>query len=194
MDARCQIQKHEARLIKTAMRITPIIPGTKPELAAQEAQILQARGRISELYQVLLNSPAIAHGWEQMLSAVRNKNSLPAELRELVIVRVAVLNKADFEYQAHVPIALKAGATQSMIDAVTDAAYLEAMPARSGLTDAQQVALLLTDTMTRDIVVPDSLFAEVKKHFNEQGQIDLVATIAAYNMVSRFLTAFHIGH
>ncbi len=152
------------------------------------------RGRISELYQVLLNSPPIAHGWEQMLSAVRNKSSLPADLRELVIVRVAVLNKADFEYQAHVPIAMKEGATQSMIDAVTNAAYLAPMPTAAGLSDAQQVALLLTDSMTRDIVVPDSLFAEVKKHFDAKGQIDLVATIAAYNMVSRFLTAFHIGH
>jgi alkylhydroperoxidase family enzyme len=68
------------------------------------------------------------------------------------------------------------------------------MPSSAGLSDAQQVALLLTDSMTRDIVVPDSLFADVKKHFDAQGQIDLVATIAAYNMVSRFLTAFHIGH
>ncbi len=176
------------------MRITPVIPGTRPELAGQEAQIIAARGRISDLYQVLLNSPPIAHGWEQMLSAVRNKSSLPADLRELVIVRVAVLNKADFEYQAHVPIALREGATQSMIDAVTNAAYLAPMPSSAGLTGAQQVALLLTDSMTRDIVVPDSLFAEVKKHFDAQGQIDLVATIAAYNMVSRFLTAFHIGH
>lgn len=176
------------------MRITPITPGTRPELAAQEAQIMTARGRVSDLYQVLLNSPAVAHGWEQMLSAVRNKNSLPPALRELVIVRVAVLNKADFEYQAHVPIALKEGATQSMIDAVTNAAYLAPMPTAAGLSQAQQVALLLTDTMTRDIVVPDSLFEEVKKHFDAQSQIDLVATIAAYNMVSRFLTAFHIGH
>jgi 4-carboxymuconolactone decarboxylase len=176
------------------MRISPVTPGTRPELAAQEAQIMAARGRVSDLYQVLLNSPAVAHGWEQMLSAVRNKSSLPAALRELVIVRVAVLNKADFEYQAHVPIALKEGATQSMIDAVTNAAYLAPMPSKSGLSEAQQVALLLTDTMTRAIEVPDRLFEQVKKHFNEQGQIDLVATIAAYNMVSRFLTAFHIGH
>jgi 4-carboxymuconolactone decarboxylase len=176
------------------MRIKPVTPGTRPELAAQEAQIMAARGRISDLYQVLLNSPPIAHGWEQMLSAVRNKSSLPAALRELVIIRVAVLNKADFEYQAHVPIALREGATQAMIDAVTHTEYLAPMPAASELSDAQQVALLLTDTMTRDIVVPDSLFNDVKRHFNEQGQIDLVATIAAYNMVSRFLTAFHIGH
>jgi 4-carboxymuconolactone decarboxylase len=176
------------------MRITPITPGTRPELAAQEAQIIAARGRVSDLYQVLLNSPPIAHGWEQMLSAVRNKSSLPAALRELVIVRVAVLNKADFEYQAHVPIALREGATQAMIDAVTNAQYLAPMPADSGLSSAEQVALLLTDTMTRAIDVHDAVFEQVRAHFDAQAQVDLVATIAAYNMVSRFLTAFHIGH
>jgi 4-carboxymuconolactone decarboxylase len=179
------------------MRIAPIVPGTKPELAAQEAQIMAERGRISDLYQVLLNSPPIAHGWEQMLSAVRNKSSLPAGLRELVIIRVAVLNKADFEYKAHAPIALKEGVSQAVIDVVTESAYPIShiqQGLQANIEANVQVALALTDTMTRAIEVPDSLFDEVKKHFDAQGQIDLVATIAAYNMVSRFLTAFHIGH
>jgi alkylhydroperoxidase family enzyme len=56
------------------------------------------------------------------------------------------------------------------------------------------VALRLADAMTRDIDVPDALYAEVRQHFDVQGQIDLVATVAAYNMVSRFLVALQIGH
>jgi 4-carboxymuconolactone decarboxylase len=48
--------------------------------------------------------------------------------------------------------------------------------------------------MTRDIEVPDALYDQVRPHFDAQGQLDLVATIAAYNMVSRFLVALHIGH
>jgi 4-carboxymuconolactone decarboxylase len=172
------------------MRIAPIVPGSRPELAAQEAQIQAERGRISPLYQVLLNSPPIAHGWEQMLSAVRNRNSLPAGLRELVILRVAVLNRAPYEFDAHVPHALNAGVTQTVIDglrAVPLAADLQLAP-------AERVALRLCDAMTRDIEVPDALYAEVQQHFGAQGQIDLVATIAAYNMVSRFLVALQIGH
>lgn len=39
------------------MRIPPIVPGTRPELAALEAGIATERGRVSPLYQVLLNSP-----------------------------------------------------------------------------------------------------------------------------------------
>lgn len=172
------------------MRIAPVIPGTRPELATQEAQILAERGRISPLYQVLLNSPPIAHGWEQMLSAVRNRNSIPAGLREMVILRVAVLNRAPYEFDAHVPHALKAGVAQEVIDG------LRAVPLAAGLplSAAERVALRLTDAMTRDIDVPEALYDEVKRHFDAQGQIDLVATAAAYNMVSRFLVALQIGH
>ena len=172
------------------MRIEPIPPGSRPELAAQEAQISAARGRVSPLYQVLLNSPPIAHGWEQMLSAVRNHNSLPASLRELVILRVAVLNRAPYEFDAHASIALAAGLSQACIDLI----QRPSVTGNSLLSNTEHLAIRLTDAMTRDIEVPDALFAEVKTHFGVQAQIDLVATIAAYNMVSRFLVALQIGH
>jgi hypothetical protein len=42
--------------------------------------------------------------------------------------------------------------------------------------------------------VGDDLYGQIKQHFNAQQQVDLVATVAAYNMVSRFLEALQIGH
>ncbi len=172
------------------MRMTPIAPGTRPELAEQEGRILVARGRISPLYQVLLNSPAIADGWEQMLSAVRNRSSLPADVRELVILRVAVLNRAPYEFEAHVPHARAAGASEAQIDAMREVPLGEGAP----LGEAQRVAVRLADAMTRAIEVPDALYDEVRACFGTQRQLDLVATIAAYNMVSRLLVALQIGH
>lgn len=172
------------------MRIKPITPGARPELAAIEAGITAERGRVSLLYQVLLNSPPLAQGWEQLLTAVRNRSSLPADLREMVILRVAVLNRAPYEFEAHVPHALKAGMPQSKIDGLHN---LKAAQAEA-YSQQELDVLLLTDTMTRDIDVPDKVFDATKAHFNDQQMTDLVATIAAYNMVSRFLTAFKIGH
>jgi AhpD family alkylhydroperoxidase len=172
------------------MRITPIPPGSRPELAAQEARIVAERGRISTLYQVLLNSPPVAHGWEQMLSAIRNRNSLPADLRELVILRVAVLNRAGYEFDAHVPHALAAGVPQTTIDDVR----MQPLPDAIALSCNERLALELADAMTRDIEVPDALFERVRASFDAQALVDLTATIAAYNMVSRFLVALHIGH
>lgn len=173
------------------MRITPITPGTRPELADLEAGITAERGRVSLLYQVLLNSPPLAQGWEQLLTAVRNRSSLRADLREMIILRVAVLNRAPYEFEAHVPHALKAGVSQIKIDALRD---LTAAPSAEMYSDLERHVLALTDTMTRSIDVPDAVFDPVKACFNDQQMVDLVATVASYNMVSRFLTAFKIGH
>ena len=52
-------------------RVPLVQPGTRPELAEVEGRILAERGRVSLLYQVLLNSGPIASGWERMLTAVR---------------------------------------------------------------------------------------------------------------------------
>lgn len=172
------------------MRIAPVQPGTRAELAALEARIQGARGRISPLYQVLLNSPPVAQGWEQMLSAIRNHNSLPAGLREMIILRVAVVNRAPYEFEAHVPHALAAGVTQATIDALRS----PSLTADAGLTDSEAAALQYADAMTRDIEVHDALFHRVAAHFQGQALIDLTATVAAYNMVSRFLVALRIGH
>jgi len=170
---------------RTSPRVAPLAPGTRPELAALEARIRGARGRISPLYQVLLNSPPLAAGWEQLLTAVRQHSSVPAALRELVILRVAVLNGADYEFDAHVPHALAAGMTQQAIDSL-----------RSGKTaesgTIENLVLQYTDAMTRELRVADALFAELKQHFDDRALVELTATIAAYNMVSRFLIAMRL--
>lgn len=47
--------------------------------------------------------------------------------------------------------------------------------------------------MTLDVQVPDAVFAELKKLFSEREVVEITATIAAYNCVSRFLVALDVG-
>ncbi|HEY9532801.1 MAG TPA: carboxymuconolactone decarboxylase family protein [Burkholderiales bacterium] len=169
---------------KTSPRIAPVAPGTRPELAELEARIRGARGRVSPLYQVLLNSPRLAAGWEHLFTVIRQQTSVPARLRELVILRIAVLNGADYEFQAHVPHALQAGMAQEAIDALKkNAAVLEGV---------DQLVIRYTDALTRELNAPDELFDELRKHFDDKTLVELTATIAGYNMVSRFLIAMRI--
>ncbi|WP_019939822.1 carboxymuconolactone decarboxylase family protein [Bordetella sp. FB-8] len=172
-------------------RIAPVEPGTRPRLADIEARILAARGRITPLYRVLLNSAPVVDGWEAMLTAIRQKTSLAPRVRELVILRVAVLNRAPYEFEAHVPHARAAGLLDEVIEGLRAGAAPDAV---RGLDAGERGVLALTDTMTRDIEVPDAVFEPLRVHFDEQGLIELAATVAAYNMVSRFLVALRIGH
>jgi 4-carboxymuconolactone decarboxylase len=174
----------------TFPRVALVEPGTRPELAETEARILAERGRVSLLYQVLLNSAPIASGWERLLTAVRNQTGVPADLRELTILRVAVLNGARFEFDAHVPHARKAGVSAAKIEALREADL-----AAAGFDERERLALDLADAMTREVVVPDALFARLRAAFDDRGVVEMVATVAAYNMVSRLLVALDIvGH
>jgi 4-carboxymuconolactone decarboxylase len=169
-------------------RISAIQPGTHPELADLEAKIIHKRGKITPLYQYLLNSPEMAQGWEEFLSAVRQRNSLPPDLRELIILRVAVLNHAPYEFAAHVEHAQNAGVSDEKIQAV------KVHSISPIFTQREQLVLELADTMTQHIDVPEPLFERIAQHYKGKELLDLCITIGAYNMVSRVLVALQIGH
>jgi len=174
----------------TSVRVPLVEPGTRAELADIEASIRAERaGEIPVLYQALLNSPSITSGWEKMLTAVRNRTMVPVDLREIIILRVAVLNRAPYEFDAHAPLARKAGVPDCKIDAI------HTWPSCSvEFSHDELLVLELTDAMTRDVSVPDALMARICKRFDAKGVVEVVATVAAYNMVSRFLVALNIAH
>jgi alkylhydroperoxidase family enzyme len=46
--------------------------------------------------------------------------------------------------------------------------------------------------MTRDIVVPDDVFAEVARHFDQRQIVELTVLIGSYNMNARVLQALEL--
>jgi AhpD family alkylhydroperoxidase len=135
---------------------------------------------------MLLHSPPLAEGWLAFLTAVRQRLTLPGRLRELVIMRVAILNGAPYEADQHRPLAMQEGVSPAQLDAL-------AQWQDSDLFSAEQRAVLqLTDAMTRQVQVADAAMAAVREHLDDRQVVELVGTIAAYNMVSRFLEALQI--
>jgi alkylhydroperoxidase family enzyme len=102
-----------------------------------------------------------------------------------VILRIAVLNGAPYEFEAHTPFALDAGLTAARIQALQS-------DVRDQFDTKECCVLDYCDVMTRQVHVPDELFARVREYFDETAMVELTATIAAYNMVSRFLEAMHV--
>jgi alkylhydroperoxidase family enzyme len=158
-----------------------------PSLKELVGDIKAQRGKILHLYGMLLHSPPIAEGWLQYLTAIRQKSQLPGDIRELIIMRIASLNGAKYEAEQHAPYALREGISDQQL------AGLSASQRSSLFSEVQSDVLALTDAVTQNVLVTDGLFAAVKKHFDERGIVEIVATISAYNMVSRFLVAMNIA-
>src|SRR6267378_7544867 len=101
-------------------------------------------GRLLNLDRMLLHSPNFAKGWNGMFAAIRNQLALPGNLRELAIMAIGVLNKADYEWLQHEPEFLKAGGTQEQLAALKK---LDPKP----FNEAERAALQLTIEMTREV-------------------------------------------
>jgi len=158
-----------------------------PELAPICDRIVSARGDLLDLYRLLLHSPPTASGWLELLTSVRSRSTIPPALRELIIIRVAVLNDAPYEARQHTPIALESGATQEQIDA------LRAWEENTSLFDeAAQAAFAYTDDMTRNVKVAEPVWRSLRKDFSERECLEITVLVAAYNMVSRVLSALDL--
>lgn len=165
----------------------PYSDPTRPEATALAARIIEERGSLLHLYAMLLHSVPVAEGWLGFLTAIRQRCALPGAIRELVIIEVAHLNGAPYEAEQHAPIALREGLTSEQIRALPN---WQDSPLFSA---PQRAALAYCDAMTRLIHVPPEVVTRVRGLFEERLLVELTATIAAYNMVSRFLEALGIA-
>jgi alkylhydroperoxidase family enzyme len=159
-------------------------PGADLALAQRVAQ--RRGGQLLNLDKQLLHSPPVADGWNHFLGAIRGKMRLDGGLRELVILQVALLNRAPYEFAQHAPVALAEGVPRAQIDALADWRDSPLFDART------RDVLAYAEAMTLQVQVGDETFEAVRRHFDARELVELTATVASYNMVSRFLEALQI--
>ena len=159
-----------------------------PELAETIAKIKGARGgRLINIYRLMLHSPALANAWFDLNQAVRYGAEIDGQSRELAVIRVAILNDVEYVQRAHGPAyALKEGLTPEQVVALADWRPSELF------SEPHRALLAYTDAMTREIAVPDEVFANLRKHFSERQTVELTMLIGAYNMLTRFLKALKV--
>ena len=168
----------------------------KPHDAAGPEEIvapIRARrgGTLLNLDRQLLYSPPLAQGWNHLMGAVRTRLDLPPRLAEIAICVVATINRAPYEFHHHAPLLLAAGASAAHVEALHD---VDAALASPGLFDAAERATIrLAVEMTRSVKVTDATFAEARAALGDDRRlVELVGTIASYNMVSRVIVALGI--
>ena len=160
------------------------------------ADIRQRRGGgLLDLDRLLLHSPAFATGWNELMGRVRGALHVPALLRELAMCGVAALTGAEFEMFHHAPLYLAAGGSADQLAALhkLSGTAADAIAADPVFDADQQAVLRLVVEMTRDVRVSDATFERARAVLGSDARIfELVAVIAAYNMVARILVVMKL--
>lgn len=123
----------------------------------------------------------------QSLQGAAQDIGLPEKTAHLVHLRASQINGCGFCVDMHPRIMKKAGESDRRILSV--AAWREA----PFYTDAERAALALTEALTRiadrEEPVPDAIWNEAARHYDEKALAALVVEIASINVWNRFNVA-----
>ena len=141
---------------------------------------------ILNLMKALAHSPKITRDLNRLGITLLLKGDLAHDLRELAILRVGHLAKANYEQTKHVPIALMAGVRQEQIDELSDWAN------SAGFGAKERAVLQYTDEVAQNVRCSDKTFSKIKEYFSEKEIVELTVTIGYYGMVCRTLETLDI--
>ena len=154
-----------------------------PEQRVMAEEIMKfSRVGIGGPYNILLRSPVLLRRMLDLWYYLRWNTSLPLYLNEFAILIVGRRWRSQIEWYAHVPIALKAGLSQSVID------QLKQQKRPEGMKDDEAIVYDFCTELAANHEVSDETFTRAKTILGEQQVVDLVAVSGTYVTAAMLLS------
>jgi alkylhydroperoxidase family enzyme len=126
--------------------------------------------------------------FETVLPFLRTDRVLPAPLRELALLRTAIIGQSKFEYSQHLKLARAVGLSEEKLGAIKSWV-------NSDLFDADERAVMAaTDEMLTRNMIEDQTFANLKQYLKDEQIMELVYVVAMYFMYALIFRALHLEY
>ena len=156
------------------------------ELPDDVAQRVSALGAHQvNLYRALAHAPGLLRAWMDFAWLLRGHTATSRRLRELMILRTALLHHSPYEWHQHRRMAREEGVTETQV------AELEMWRTSTAFDEHEKAALALTDAIVAGEVTPE-IIADVDRLFEYEQRVELTVTAAFYAMVPRVLDALGV--
>jgi len=138
------------------------------------------------IHKTLARHHKLLKRWMVFASHVLNKSTFPARERELAILRVGWLCKAEYEWAQHVVIGKKAGLTDQEIERIKQG------PDAEGWSGPDQTLLQATDELVGDAFISDTVWSKLQKAYDDRQVMDFIFAVGNYNLVSMALNSLGV--
>jgi 4-carboxymuconolactone decarboxylase len=166
---------------RAAEQRLPTIPPEKytPEQKKAVDEFVAARKvPISGPFEPLLHSPEVMNRARAMGDYVRFNSAIGNTLSELAILITAREWSQDYEWQAHYPIAVKAGIKSEIADAIADGRR------PTGMSADEEIVYDFCLELHRNKRVSDRTFERAEKRFGKKAVVDLTALNGYYTLLA----------
>jgi 4-carboxymuconolactone decarboxylase len=157
-----------------------------PEAATLYDALLAQRSVVPNMFKVLAHRPEIAAGVAGFLKPLLSDGALTGWYKELVAVRISILQQSDYAIRAHSASARKKGAAEEQIAGVQEFE-------RGPFSEKEKLGFRLADRLDRGAsAVDDAFYAQLKAVFSNAELVELFLTAAAFEMFPRFVDGLRI--
>ena len=167
-------------------RIPPLPESEWQGEALEQIERTRQDGRVLNIFSTLANHPKLMKRWLVFGNHVLQKSSLEPRERELVILRVGWLCRAEYEWSQHVIIAKACGISEAEIERI------QRGPDAEGWDSFERALLRAADELQEDSRVSDATWKELALRYDTTQLMDLVFTIGQYTLVSMALNSFGV--
>jgi alkylhydroperoxidase family enzyme len=162
-----------------AKRTNMRLEGREPRIPPQEAAP-GGRGGGGNVFRTFNRNPPADRVRGTMNTHVNNGNALPPRQRELLLIRIGVLCRSEYEYAAHQRVGRQAGLTDA------DIARILVGPSSQG--DPVDTALLrAADELFENDVVSADTWTTLAKTFDTKQLFDVLITVGGYRSNSMLI-------
>jgi alkylhydroperoxidase family enzyme len=130
--------------------------------------------------------PELVHAYHVFVAHLLYRTTLTDRQRELLILRVAAVRGADYEWAQHVVLALDVGLDREEIAAVRTNAD------RSRWEPTEAALLTAADELVADARITDGTWRVLRAELSDQQLLDVVFTVGAYDLLAMALHTFDI--
>lgn len=160
---------------------------TEEQQAVADAIAAGPRGSVRGPLAVWLNRPGLAARAQELGQYCRYDSSLEPRLSELAILVMARAYSAEFEWYAHKPIAIRAGISDTAVEAIRTGQEPD-------LPDPEEAVVYRFARAALDTrQVPDPLYAEAESVLGRDRLVDLVGVLGYYSLISLTLNIFRVS-
>lgn len=164
------------------------IPYVEVETAAPKArEVLERLPLKLNIFKMMAHAETNFRPLIRLGTSILSEQQLSARLRELAILRVARLSRAEYEWVQHVPIATMTGVSDEQV-----AALERDDPGAACFDPVDRVVLQATDEIVRDCGPSDATFAALAAHFSHREIVELVLAVGFYMVMARLMISTRI--
>ena len=169
-------------------RVKPIVnrDDVAPEHHALFDELAALRGRISGPSTIVLHSPSLARPWNEISEYLHRQSIVEPEHAELAVCATAREKDCGYVWNAHVPLARKAGIPPATIDVVRDRKSL------AGLYEPEAAVILYVRQLVRDNRVESDVFDQLLAAHGPQWMVELTYWIGRYQALAGILNGFEV--